>query len=187
VKEQVLALFSQHPQAAFFISLLVSVLVALLGIIPSFFITAANIVFFGFWPGLMISFAGEALGAVIAILLYRAGFKKGAVRSLAKFPRAQRLLEARDKEAFLLVLSLRLLPFVPSGLVTFAAAIGRISAPVFVLASSIGKFPALLIEGYSVYQVTRFGWQGKIILAVVALAMIYFTWKQVYGQRKQSD
>jgi uncharacterized membrane protein YdjX (TVP38/TMEM64 family) len=42
----------------------------------------------------------------------------------------------------------------------------------FVLASSVGKLPALLLEAYAVYQVTAFGWQGKLILAVVAVALI---------------
>jgi uncharacterized membrane protein YdjX (TVP38/TMEM64 family) len=107
--------------------------------------------------------------------LYRKGFKKAIAAQLQKFPRAQRLVNADGKEAFMLVLSLRLIPFVPSGLVTFAAAIGRIAPLTFFISSSIGKLPALLLEGYSVYEVTRFSWQGKIILAIVAVVLIFTT------------
>ncbi|HVK96528.1 MAG TPA: VTT domain-containing protein [Flavisolibacter sp.] len=180
MKESILQLFLQHPNLAIGISLLISIVVAILGLVPSFFITAANILFFGFWEGTLISFAGEAIGAVIAFLLYRAGFKKAATTQLQRFPKVQRLTEVENKEALLLIFSLRLIPFVPSGLVTFAAAIGRVSLLVFAVASSIGKAPALLMEGYSAYQVTEFGWQGKLILAIVALVLLYFAIKQIY-------
>jgi uncharacterized membrane protein YdjX (TVP38/TMEM64 family) len=91
----------------------------------------------------------------------------------------QRLIEAKSKEAFLLTLSLSLLPFVPSGLITFAAAIGEIRLITFFIASSIGKIPALLIEAYSVYQVTKFNWQGKLILVAVALIFLYIALKSI--------
>ena len=172
--EQLLALFREHAQWAFGISLSLSIIVAVLGVLPSVFITAANILFFGFWQGLLVSFLGEAIGAVVAFWLYRKGFKKVTSQSLHNYPRLQRLIAAKGKEAFLLIMGLRLLPFVPSGLVTFAAAIGNASLFIFVAASSLGKVPALFIEAYSVYQVTQFGWQGKVILALIAVALIYF-------------
>jgi uncharacterized membrane protein YdjX (TVP38/TMEM64 family) len=180
MKETILNLFHHYPQSALLISILVSIIIALLGIIPSVFITAANILFFGFWEGTFISFLGESIGAFIAFILYRKGFKQKLHRQLQKFPQAQRLIEAENEQAFLLILSLRLLPFVPSGLVTFAASIGKVSATVFLLASSLGKMPALLIEAYSVYQVTRFGWQGKLILVITAVALVLLALKKSY-------
>ncbi len=180
MKETIVNLFHQYPNAAMLISILISIVVALLGVVPSVFVTAANILFFGFWEGTLISFLGESLGAIIAFLLYRKGFKKRIHQQLEKFPKAQRLIEAENKQAFLLILSLRLLPFVPSGLVTFAASIGKVSATVFLLASSLGKLPALLIEAYSVYQVTRFGWQGKLILVITAVVLVFLALKKSF-------
>jgi uncharacterized membrane protein YdjX (TVP38/TMEM64 family) len=63
---------------------------------------------------------------------------------------------------------------VPSGLITFAAAVGRISFLVFILASSLGKLPALFIEAYAVNEVTNFGWQGKLILVLAAVVLLYW-------------
>lgn len=183
MKEAVLALFQQHPQLAFFISLLLSIAIAVAGVVPSFFITAANIVFFGFWPGIVLSLLGEAIGAIVAFVLYRKGFKKNISARLKKFPKVQSLVNAEGKEAFMLVVSLRLIPFVPSGLVSFAAAVGRITLPAFILSSSLGKIPAMLLEGYSVYQVTQWNWQGKMILALFAVVLIYLTVKKIF--RKQ--
>ncbi len=169
-----LRLFTEYHEFALLISLCLSVLVAVLGIVPSVFITAANILFFGFWNGMFISFLGEAIGAGIAFLLYRRGFKKRVEKKLGQYPKVQRLVNAKGKEAFYLVLNLRLIPFVPSGLITFAAAVGQLSFGVFMIASSLGKFPALLIEAYSVYEVSQFGWVGKLILGITAMAVLFW-------------
>ncbi len=183
MKESLLHLFEQYQQYAILISLLISILIAVSGILPSFFITAANILFFGFWNGLLISFLGEAIGAIIAFVIYRKGFRKSIAHQMEKYPKVQRLLDAENREAFLLILSLRLIPFVPSGLITFAAAIGRVSAGIFILSSSLGKIPALLLEGYSAYELTRFGWQGKIILALIAIFIIYWVIKRMTSRK----
>lgn len=172
--DNLLQLFKDHQNLAIVISICISIIIAVLGVVPSVFITAANILFFGFWNGMFISFLGEAMGAGIAFLLYRKGFKRTAKKRLDKYPKMQQLINAEDKEAFYLVLALRLIPFVPSGLITFAAAIGRISFISFVIASSLGKLPALFIEAYAVNEVSNFGWQGKLILALVAVALLYW-------------
>jgi len=187
LKEAILQLFEQYPQLAIIISLLASIVVAVLGLVPSVFITAANILFFGFWPGTLISFAGEALGAAVSFLLYRKGFKKASQQRLQRFPKVQQLVNAEGRKAGWLVFSLRLLPFVPSGLVTFAAAVGRINLWPFLVASSLGKVPALLIEAYSVYQVTQFGWQGKLILGLAGLALIVFVLRGAATARRKQQ
>ncbi len=172
--ENLLGLFREYQNLAIVISICISIIIAILGVVPSVFITAANILFFGFWNGMFISFLGEAMGAGIAFLLYRKGFKRTAEKRLDKYPKVQQLINAEGKEAFYLVLALRLIPFVPSGLITFAAAIGRVSFITFVIASSLGKLPALFIEAYAVNEVTNFGWQGKLILALVAVILLYW-------------
>lgn len=174
MKEALFRLFAAHPQAALLISLMISIVVAVLGVLPSVFVTAANILFFGFWRGTLVSFIGEALGAAVSFWLYRKGFKKSADQQLYRFPKVQQLVRARGKEAFLLILSLRLLPFVPSGLVTFAAAIGVVPAALFVAASSLGKIPALLIEAFAVQQVVGFGWPSKLILLMIGIGMFFW-------------
>jgi len=169
VQESLLQFFQQHPQWAIAISLFISILIAVLGVVPSVFITGANILFFGFWPGILLSFLGEAIGAAVAFVLYRKGFKKGVQQKLHTFPKAAQLIEAEGSQAFGLILSLRLLPFVPSGLVTFAAAIGQVNALLFITASSLGKIPALLIEGYAGYKATQAPWPIKFLLASAAV------------------
>lgn len=184
MQQQLLHFFQQHPQWAIIISLIVSVLVAVAGVLPSVFVTAANILFFGFWEGVLLSFLGEALGAAFAFLLYRKGFKKSAGKKLTQFPKAAALVQAQGSKAFGLIFSLRLLPFVPSGLVTFAAAIGQTGLLLFVVASSLGKIPALLLEGWAVYGATKLSPVYQVVLAVVAVVLLYFF---VFKKQKQPE
>jgi uncharacterized membrane protein YdjX (TVP38/TMEM64 family) len=183
MKEAVLQFFQQHPDLALVASLTISILIAVLGLVPSFFVTAANLLFFGFWPGIFVSFGGEALGAVVAFYLYRKGFKKEAAPTLEKHKRIKSLSEAKGWQAFWLIFSLRLIPFVPSGVVTFAAAIGRVSLFTFLFSSSLGKLPALLLEGYAVYQVTELNWQGKVILTITAIVLLFFVLRRIYRKK----
>ncbi|WP_316569581.1 VTT domain-containing protein [Neobacillus sp. YIM B06451] len=172
MQDWVIGLFENYREAAVLISVLLNVAISILGVVPSVFLTAANIIVFGPVAGTAISLIGEAAGAVVSFLLYRKGFKRWAGKKLPDKRWINKLLNARGKDAFFLILALRILPFVPSGFVTFAAAIGSVGAITFTLASTIGKIPALLIEAYSVYQVTEWSFQGKIILVVFSLGII---------------
>lgn len=178
LKEQLLQLFAQHPGAALLISILLNIFIAVLGLVPSVFITAANVLFFGFWPGTFISFLGEALGAAFSFLLYRKGFKQRTAHSLSRYPTLQRLVNATGMNAVALIISLRLLPFMPSGLVTFAAAIGTVPFTLFLLASSLGKAPALLIEAYAMYELTAGNRPGKFLLFALALLLLFWVWRK---------
>ena len=173
MKQSVLQLFNNYPQYAFLFSIGFNILIAVLGVVPSVFLTAANILFFGFWPGTFISFLGESIGAFIAFVLYRTGFKRSIENKTHKYKRVEKLLQAQGKNAFFAIISLRLIPFIPSGIITFTAAIGRVSLATFFIASSLGKIPALLLEAYAAYQVTAFGWQGKVILLLVGIYLLY--------------
>lgn len=179
MEQQIIALFRTYEPFAFFISIAINIVISILGVVPSVFLTAANLAVFGFWKGTFLSFVGEAVGAIVSFVLYRKGFHKLSETKWFSYPKVKRLLEAEGVEAFSLILSLRLLPFVPSGLVTFVAAIGHTSLLIFIIASSLGKLPALLLEAYSVYQVMNWTWQGKVISTLLSVFLFIFTWKKI--------
>lgn len=165
---------------AILISLTVSIFISIAGIIPSAFVTAANIMYFGFSGGLVISILGEAAGAIISFFLYRKGIKilGQKVNMQKSIKLLDRLKKTAGVEAFLLVFMLRLFPFAPSGLVTLAASYSRMGAPAFMVSSTIGKIPALFIEAYSVHTVL--GWRTEYQLATAVIAAVsgvcYYYW-----------
>lgn len=171
-KDQVLEWFAAVGPFAILLSILINTFISILAFMPSVFLTAANLAFFGFWWGTLISFLGESIGAVVSFWLYRKGIKKFAPDALMKNKWLVRLQETGGREAFLLVLALRLFPFAPSGLVTLAGATSRISLVGFAVASTVGKIPALMLEAFSVYQVLQWNTAGKVILALVAVGVV---------------
>ncbi|WP_409296478.1 TVP38/TMEM64 family protein [Peribacillus sp. SCS-26] len=184
MQEYVIDMLTDYRDIALLLSIGINILISILGVVPSVFLTAANLAVFGFWEGMAVSFAGEAAGAVISFVLYRKGFRRLTDLKGFSHPKVKRLLSARGSEAFLLILSLRLLPFVPSGIVTFMAAIGKTSWKIFAAASSLGKVPAILIEGYSVYQLIHWTWEGKVISSLAAVLFLVWALKKLKAQTK---
>ncbi|MGP4079742.1 TVP38/TMEM64 family protein [Pseudalkalibacillus sp. R45] len=170
--DTIISLFRDYPHLAVLISVTLNILIAISGFLPSYFLTAANLYFFGFFWGTAISFAGEAAGALLAFLLYRKGFRKFTRTKLERYSKAKRLIELEGKKAFLFIFGLRLMPFMPSGVVTFFSAIGIVSIWTFFAASTLGKFPALLLEALAVTQVLEWNMLGKMILMGVSIAFL---------------
>ncbi|MCM3597921.1 VTT domain-containing protein [Metabacillus idriensis] len=179
MSEELVLILENYSSIAIIISILINIIISIAGVVPSVFVTAANLTFFGFWQGTFISFIGETLGALIAFYLYRKGFKRISHEKLKGYPRVNSLMHLEGIDAFSLILSLRIMPFIPSGIVTFFSAIGSVSVIVFFLGSTIGKLPALLLESYAVYQVTTVSVQGKIIMSLAASYGIFICYRNI--------
>lgn len=154
------------------LSIIINVIISILGVIPSFFITAANINFFGFGNGFLISIIGEAFGAIISFFLYRMGIRKVKTKTTINNKYLKNLEGTEGLEAFMLIIALRIFPFIPSGLVTLISAGSKVGILNFSIASTLGKIPALLIEAYSVQQILKWSWQGKVILGITSIILL---------------
>ncbi|MFD1927099.1 TVP38/TMEM64 family protein [Sporosarcina siberiensis] len=170
--EEILQCFENNSLIAAGISIILNISISILGFIPSIFITAANIGFFGFGKGLILSILGEALGAMISFYLYRKGINKVKTKISINNKYLSRLQQTRGKEAFLLIFATRVFPFVPSGLVTLASAGSSVGMLNFSMASTLGKIPALVIEAYSTQQILYWNGQGKVILGISSIIII---------------
>jgi uncharacterized membrane protein YdjX (TVP38/TMEM64 family) len=179
LKDNMIHLFSAHQHVALLVSVIINIVISVMGVVPNVFLTAANLAVFGFWEGTVISIIGEAFGAVIAFLLYRRGFRKAANMKWCSHPKAKKLLAAKGKKSFFLILTLRLFPFIPSGIVTFIAAIGQTTLLIFLFSSSIGKIPAILMEAYSFTQIMNWTAEGKILSILFAVLLLIITWKRL--------
>lgn len=131
-----------------------NLLIGAIGFIPSFFITALNISLYGLGAGMLLSMISEVFGVWIGFHLYRFGFSK--MKDEWRQHRLMRYLHSRSaSRIFFSIIALRLLPFVPSGLVTAAASATPIRSGAFLMASTIGKIPAVAFEVAAVYGFTQ--------------------------------
>lgn len=178
MQEIIHTLLTEHYNIAVPLSILVNIIISLVGFIPSIFLTAINIQLFGLTEGTVLSIVGETLGSIISFYFYRAGFQKFAHKKIDYYPKVARLLYVQGTEAFLLVLSFRLVPFIPSSIVTLFAALGKMSLLSFCVASTIGKIPALLVEVYSAYHVMNGTTEAKWIISIAGCIGLLYVWKK---------
>lgn len=177
MKDTLLAWLEESGPFAFLISLLANTAISLLAFVPSVFVTAANLSFFGLINGLILSFSGEVIGVMVSFYVYRKGFRflsrKTSVHSSSVL---KKLSGITEKDAFFVILSLRIFPFVPSGAITLAAACSSVSAGTFLAASFLGKVPAILIEGFAVHQVLNAEWRVQLFLVICSLLILAGIW-----------
>ncbi len=169
---------------AVLISVIVNIVISIVGVIPSAFLTAINVTVFGFWGGFSVSLIGEIAGSLVAFWLYRKGFRKFVNNRSKHTPRMKKLLDASPREAIWLVIGLRLMPFIPSGLVTLYAAVSKMRFGSFAAASSIGKVPALLLEVSATYAVVKWIGIGQIIVCGLAVGVLCMVWIKMKQPKK---
>lgn len=157
----------------FLLMLLLNIAIGAFGFVPSFFVTTLNINFFGLAVGTFLSLSGEIFGAILGFYLYRFGFSKlnPAWRSNRFW---QTLQNQSPPRVFWSVILLRLIPFVPSGLVTAGASLTVITAWRFAFASTIGKIPAVSLEiavAYGYTESLSAEYQYGILAAVLVICL----------------
>jgi uncharacterized membrane protein YdjX (TVP38/TMEM64 family) len=172
----------------FMISILAQIVVAVLGVLPTYFITMANIYFFGVAGGFVVSVIGETIGAIVSFYIYRAGFQKMSQGALEKHDKIKKIVNAERYDAMKLIFVFRLFPYMPSGLVTYGAAIGKVDGISFVIASTLGKVPSLVIEVLISYVFVNILTEGSLnlILALVAGLLMFYVIKKVLNKKEES-
>ncbi|MGL4772299.1 MAG: TVP38/TMEM64 family protein [Clostridium sp.] len=183
--EEFLGILNNYSNIAILISLFVSLLIAISGVIPSVFVTGANILFFGPIKGITISVLGETIGAYVTYYLYRKGFKKGFDKLSNKYNLIKRIVDSKGIEGGLLIFQGRLIPFIPSGFITLAGAVSEINVWIFIVATFLGKIPSILLEGLVSYGILSSGATG-IKIAVGGVAT-YFLIKYLFFNKTKEQ
>ncbi|MDP5275321.1 TVP38/TMEM64 family protein [Chengkuizengella axinellae] len=163
---------------AVLISLIINMIIGVVGILPSLFLSGANVVVFGPVYGVFISVIGETLGAGAAYTVYRWGLRKWKGDQLS-WKWVKKLQGITRKKQAIVLLSARLAPMVPSGAATFAAAAVGMRFLDFLLVTFIGKIPTVLVEsmiGYDLFYIQER--YVNLIVTLVMIIMIYFVLKK---------
>jgi uncharacterized membrane protein YdjX (TVP38/TMEM64 family) len=131
---------------AILVSLLLNIVISLLGVVPSLFLSGANAVVFGMVPGFFVSLTGEVAGAGISFWLYRWGVKKITKEHTTKWKWLQHLDSSNRRRKNMILFIARVTPLIPSGVITFAAAASNMLFLEFLVVTLIGKSPSIAME-----------------------------------------
>jgi len=168
--------------AAVLISIYINAAISIMGILPSVFLTGANVLVFGLYGGFLVSWAGEIIGATVSFLLYRWGIKSAAHIPTERWKTILTINALSGARQIYFLTVLRMAPFVPSGLINLLGALTAIRLQNFILATTIGKFPALLLETAFMYNLLNLS-QGytNLGIGVIVAALLYL------GVKKELD
>ncbi len=156
----------------------------MLGIVPSVFVTGANIVFFGPINGFLISLLGEVIGGWISFKVYRKGIKRFAGNIEGKYELIDKIVKSEGRSVGILIFEGRLIPFIPSGLVTLAAAMSKVNSLIFIIATFLGKIPSILLEVLASYGVIlAYQKNIKLVIGIFSLILLFLTVKKLRGNR----
>lgn len=177
--ESLTNIFNEYHEIAIIISLLLSIAISLIGVLPSIFVTGANIVFFGPIGGFIISLLGEVIGGYITFKIYRFGFKSSVESLKGKYKLIDNLIISNGKKAGLLIFEGRLLPFVPSGFVTLAASLSNVKSWNFILATLFGKIPSIALESLVSYDMINIKENYlRLVITIVSVILVALTLKK---------
>lgn len=169
--DDILEILRNNSSLAIPMSLSLNILIALAGVLPSVFITGANIVFFGPAKGFLISLLGETIGAYITFTLYRVGLKNKISKLIDKHKLLSQIINSDGKKACILIFQGRIIPFIPSGVVTLAASTSNVNSWMFTLVTFIGKAPSIALEALVSYDIINI-YDNWIRLTITVVVLI---------------
>ena len=78
----------------------------------------------------------------------------------------------------------RLIPFIPSGIVTLAASISNVSGWIFIIATFFGKIPSIALEALVSYDLINIKQNyARLLITLIAIVLIYFTMKKTKNDK----
>ena len=172
---------------AIVISMVIDIVINVLGFLPSIFISTANGVLFGLWPGVIISWLAECIGVILSFLLMRNFLRQSAERLIANSKYLQKLDEFSGANGFKMMLVARSLPYFPSGIITALGAVSSIPLREYVLATLIGKFPAVALEVVIGHDLVMYEQNLLRLSLVIVLALLVYSglwWWQRHRLRR---
>jgi uncharacterized membrane protein YdjX (TVP38/TMEM64 family) len=122
-----------------------SVLLALIPVVPFGVIAGIMGAKFGPFIGGSLNVLISTTAAVIMFWLIRAAFHEQGRRFLAKHKRMDRWTTMMERNAFMAILSARLIAFIPAQAVNAFAAVSTIHPLTFTAATLIGKIPVMFV------------------------------------------
>lgn len=166
---------------AMVVSMLLDIFVNAVGFLPSIFISTANGLVFGIWPGIIISWLAETIGVVISFYIMRYFLRDTADKLIAKSKVLMKVDDFSGKNGFVVMLFARSLPYFPSGVITALGAISKIKPRDYILANLIGKFPSTALEVAIGTDIVNFQENmGKLGIIVLVAGIVYFILWKVY-------
>lgn len=128
---------------------------------------AGGYIFGAFW-GTILSSAGILLGSALAYLFAKYFAKKHVLRMIEKknLKRFKKVLDKGSNKIIILVIYL--IPGIPKDILVYVAGVSEVTLIDFIIYSSIGRFPWILVSTYFGHGINNENYLSIILIAIVA-------------------
>ncbi|MBP2635627.1 MAG: associated protein [Firmicutes bacterium] len=159
---------------AIFVTIILFVVMTFTIVFPFMILSGAAGIVFGLFGGIIISWAGEVVGALVMFIFVRYFFRHTVEGWIAKSRYLKQVDDYSAENGFKALLIARLLPLAPSGIITAIAAISGMSFKDFWWATFIGKLPPVVIKVLLGHDIVFAGDNmGRLIFVTLLVVLIY--------------
>ncbi|BAU29299.1 putative membrane protein YdjX (TVP38/TMEM64 family) [Aneurinibacillus soli] len=170
--KQVAEYIQSYGWVAYLIAILAVVIQTFFPIVPFVLLAGANVMAFGLWTGFLVNWVGAVAAALANFFLARYAAHDWAEKKIGHHSFLKNLNRHAETRGFLIILLARWVPILPSSVINTAAGISKIPIIWFVLATLIGKVPAVLFESFLGHYLIH--WEhhkGKLIIIIIGLVL----------------
>ncbi|HWR44449.1 TVP38/TMEM64 family protein [Sporomusa sp.] len=160
--------------SAVLITIILFVVMTFTIVFPFMILSGAAGIVFGLWWGILISWMGEVIGAAVMFVISRYFFRHAVEGWITKSPYLKQVDDYSAANGFKALLIARLLPLAPSGIITAVAAISRITARDFILATVIGKLPPVVVKVLLGHDIVFAGENMTRLIVIVLLVIAIY-------------
>ncbi|MCL5056431.1 MAG: TVP38/TMEM64 family protein [Actinobacteria bacterium] len=159
---------------AVIISIAVMIIQTIATPVPLFIVAGANGYIFGIAWGIVITLVGALLGSTVAFFMARFMARDYFSRRLAKYmPKVEEMSKTSGARVVFLA---RLVPILPSSIISYAAGLSKVSFRGFFVASVFGKLPEIVIYtalGHSLERAE--GLITRVTVVIILLSLLIFS------------
>ena len=159
---------------AVIISIVVMIIQTIATPVPLFLVAGANGFIFGVVWGIVITLVGALLGATVAFYLSRVIARDYFSTYLSKYmPQVERMSKRSGVKVIFLA---RLVPILPSSIISYAAGLSKVSFVGFFVASVFGKLPEIVIYTFLGHSLERAeGLLTKVTVILIVISLLCFS------------
>ncbi|WP_099300492.1 TVP38/TMEM64 family protein [Bacillus sp. Marseille-P3800] len=134
---------------------------------------------YGPYLGSFVTWAGSSMASILFFVFIRYAYQDIGLKLIHRFQFTSRVTMLFEKNAFMTIFITRLVPIVPSILVNAYSALSRVSTTQYIVASSLGKMPSMILFA-SVGHTIIHNPSGLILVAffyALFLALVYISYR----------
>lgn len=133
------------------------------------------------WMALLINVSGSVLGAVLMFWLCKYGLRGYYERKIQTIERDSKFVKLLVSNPFLAILIGRFIPVLPTAVVNIVSAMFQVPTRVYVLATLLGKLPAIFVYSLVGNQLLE---QNPVVWSLLAVYLVVLV---VCTKRFQKD